>query len=335
MKSFQTYLVVLVTFLVMSCGRSKTGSETSHTLSNRFEFCCVLELDDTRNITSGSPDLLNQALARGADLKIETVFRHDEHMDMDSPIKDHVLEVSEFPASIIVDGRWSASFMTMRQPADVPHGFGPRASLSLFMYNQDGTQGIARPYLDGQPASGMKGLYEPYAYSEHKKMHYLSCFDKETNAPSDNFIYAFDHFRYLVCDRYRLLCSFGQKGELLAGNKEALWEAVRAGADIKVGITGICSELPAAQPYDHILYVRAAFLYHYKESGLLVAETHPFVRVAPAIPLRYSSDNWDYCWAIVRTDGACSVMRMDPYTLAFTETKMRFKVSWFGSVGYE
>ena len=332
MKTFQICIAVLVTCLVVSCGRSKIETETSTMRIYRYEYHCVLELDDKLKITSGSPDLLNQALARGAELKIETIFRHDEHMDLDSPIKDHVLEVSEFPESIIVDGRWSASFMTIRQPANVPHGFGPRASLSLFMYNQDGTQAIARPYLDGGPVTGTKGLYEPYAYSGHNRMHYLSCFDRGTNAPSDNFIYEFDSFRYLVCDRYCLLCSFNKNGDLLAGNKEALWEAVRSGSDIRVGITGICSELPSAQPYDHTLYVRAAFLYHYQESGLLVAETHPFVRVAPDIPLRYASDNWDYCWAIVRTDGECSVMRMDPYTLDFTETKNRYSISWYGSL---
>ena len=71
----------------------------------RYEYHSVLELDDKLKITSGSPEILNQALARGADLKIETIFRHDEHMDLHSPIKDHFLEVSEFLASIIVDGR--------------------------------------------------------------------------------------------------------------------------------------------------------------------------------------------------------------------------------------
>ena len=100
-----------------------------------------------------------------------------------------------------------------------------------------------------------------------------------------------------------------------------------------MGISGICGQLPGAKPYEHTLYVKTGFLYHYKESGFLVAETHPFVRVAPDIPMRYASDNWDYCWAIVRTDGACSIMRMDPHTLAFTELKGRFGVSWFGSVG--
>ena len=297
-----------------------------------YEYKSLLELNNKLQITAGSTGALNEALARGADLKIETVFRHDEHMDLTSPIKDRVREVSEFPASIIVDGRWSAAFMTMRQPADVPHGFGPRASLSLFMYNQDGTQAIARPYLDGGAVTGVKGPCEPYSYGAHGKMRYLSCFDRGTNAPCDNFVYEFDSFRYLACDRYIPLCSFGSGGDLISGDREALWGAVRAGADIKVGITGVCGGLPSAKPYKHTVYVRAAFLYHYQEGGLLVAETHPFVRVAPDIPLRYASDNWDYCWAIVRTDGKCSLMRMDPHTLAFTELKENFAVSWFGSI---
>jgi len=286
-----------------------------------FEYKSLLELNNKREIIAGSAEALNEALMRGADLKIETVFRHDEHMDINSPIKDHVREVSEFPATIVVDGRWSASFMTVRQPANVPYGFGPRASLSLFMYNQDGSQAIARPYLDGGAITGVKGQCEPYSYSEHEKMRYLSCYDRGTNAPCDNFIYDFDSFRFLVCDRYRPLHSM-----------EMLFECIRTGADVKVGISGICDELPGAKSYEHVVYIRAAFLYHYQESGLLVAETHPFVRVAPDIPMRYATDNWDYCWAILRTDGDCSVMRMDPHTLKFTELKRNYKVTWFGAL---
>jgi len=297
-----------------------------------YAYKSVLELDEKQEITVGSFEALNKGIARGADLKIETIFRHHEHVDIQSPIHDHVREVSEFPESILVDGRWSASFMTMRQPANVPYGFGPRASLSLFMYNQDGSQAIARPYLDGGEVTGVKGACEPYNYAGHDRMHYLSCFDRGTNAPCDNFFYAFDSFRYLICDRYQLLCSLSGEGDLLAGDPEALWKAVRLGVDIRVGISGLCGELSGAKPYDHVLYVRAAFLYHYQESGLLTIETHPFVRIAPDIPLRYASGNWDYCWAIVRTDGKCSVMRMDPYTLSFTEHKGNYGTVWFGSI---
>lgn len=298
-----------------------------------YGYKSLLELDSSLKTTAGGADALNAALMRGGDLKIETLFRHDEHMDVNSPIKDMVREVSEFPAAMVVDGRWSAGFMTVRQPAEVPYGFGPRASLSLFMYNQDGTQAIARPYLDGGPVTGTLGQCEPYSYGAHDKMRYISCFDRDTNAPSDNFVYAFESFRYFVCDRYRPLCSTSPEGDLLSGDREALWEAVRTGADIKIGISGVCADIDGAKPYDHTIYIRAGFLYHYMDSGVLVAETHPFVRVATDIPLRYATGNWDYCWAIVRTDGLCSLMRMDPHTLKFTELKdRRYALSWFASM---
>ena len=37
------------------------------------------------------------------------------------------------------------------------------------------------------------------------------------------------------------------------------------------------------------------------------ALTHPIVRVAPAIPLRYRSRGWDLVWVHLRTDGAATV----------------------------
>jgi len=291
----------------------------------------VMELSSSLEITAGSVDKLNAAIMRGADLKIETVFRHNEHVDIESCKKDTVRENSEFPATMIVDGRWMAGFMTLRQPVNVPEGFGPRASLSLFMYNQDGTQAVARPYLDCGPITGDKGQCEPYAFGSYEKMRYISCYDKGTNAPSDNFVYAFDSFRYMVRNRYTLLCSISPEGDILTGSRDTLWDAVRCGADIKVGISGLCSELPGARALEHTIYIHAGFLYHYQESGFLCVATHPFVRVATDIPLRYATDNWDYCWAVVRTDGYCELMRMDPHTLEFTKLPGAYKTSFFGA----
>ena len=49
-------------------------------------------------------------------------------------------------------------------------------------------------------------------------------------------------------------------------------------------------------------------------AGLYVTLTHPLVRVAGAIPLRYRSGNWDVAWVFLRTDGQAQVRRIDPYS---------------------
>jgi hypothetical protein len=51
----------------------------------------------------------------------------------------------------------SEGFMTLRQPIALPDGFCPRASMSCFLYNQNGQQAIARLLLDGVPTSGTPG----------------------------------------------------------------------------------------------------------------------------------------------------------------------------------
>ncbi len=292
-------------------------------------FAPALVLDSSRNLLEGSSSSLTEVLLRGADLKIETIFRHDEHMDIHSPIKDHVREISEFHETMVVDGRWGAGFMTLRQPADVPFAFGSRPSLSLFLYNQDGTQATARPYLDGSPITGVKGPNPPALYTEHDKMNYISCFDEGTNAPSINFAYAFDSFRYLVRDAYAELLHHDGEGNVLSGSLDGLMEAYRTGADIKVGITGLCDGLPGGQELSNEVFVRLSYGYHYQESDLFVAETQPFVRVAPGIPLTYATDNWDYCWAIPHTDGKVSVLALDPYTLGFSRQELRCSIRWF------
>ena len=43
--------------------------------------------------------------------------------------------------------------------------------------------------------------------------------------------------------------------------------------------------------------------YHFTESGLFKAGSHPFVRVEPRIPMTFRSHNWDVAWLVAWTDG--------------------------------
>ncbi|MDF2659478.1 MAG: hypothetical protein K0Q94_2269 [Paenibacillus sp.] len=98
----------------------------------------VLELNSARVKAGGSEADLCGAISGGADLRIETAFRHNEHVEIRSDNEERVREVSEFRVTYLLDQRWVAGFMTLRQPVTVPAGFGERPSLSLFMYNQNG-----------------------------------------------------------------------------------------------------------------------------------------------------------------------------------------------------
>ena len=112
---------------------------------------CALELDANRSVVSGSTSELAEAIGRAADLRIYTEFLHNEHIDVGSPSNERIREVAEFGVTYRVDQKWVAGIMSLRQPIELPNGFGPRSSMSFFMYNQDGTQAIARPYLDDGP----------------------------------------------------------------------------------------------------------------------------------------------------------------------------------------
>ena len=88
---------------------------------------CPLVLDSSRNIVAGSQDALVRAIRRGADLRIYTEFRHNEHIDGRSPSDEKVREVAEFAVTYLVEDRWAAGLMSLRQPVSLPDGFGPRA----------------------------------------------------------------------------------------------------------------------------------------------------------------------------------------------------------------
>ena len=113
------------------------------------EWACALTLDADRAVVAGSEQQLADAIRCGADLRILTEFRHDEHIDVTSDCDELVREVAEFAVTYLVDDRWTAGVMSLRQPVDLPTGFGPRPSMSYFLYNQDGTQAIARLHIDG------------------------------------------------------------------------------------------------------------------------------------------------------------------------------------------
>ena len=128
-------------------------------------------------------------------------------------------------ATYLIDERWCAGVITLRQPVALPSGFGPRPSLSLFLYNEDGSQAIARPLLDGVPATGSPGPSPSGDHSDMPKYHEQNRWDDQTNAPSSNFVYDFDVFRYCVCDRWEQVLAHDAAGQVLSGSIDDLADA--------------------------------------------------------------------------------------------------------------
>jgi hypothetical protein len=163
----------------------------------------VLELNEQRQPVHGSAEALCTAIGRGADLRIGTAFRHNEHIDTTSDNRELIREHMDFRVTYLLDDRWAAGIETLRMPVSLPDGFGPQASMSFFLYNQDGNQAIGRPYLDGRPPAARAGQSAPGHDQAMPRLRMLSAADEETNAPSHHFIYAFDYYRFFVCDKWR------------------------------------------------------------------------------------------------------------------------------------
>jgi len=284
---------------------------------------CALTLDSSRQITDGSEAALSDAIRRGADLRVYTEFRHNEHIDVGSTNNEKIREVAAFAVTYLVDDRWAAGLMSLRQPVSLPGGFGPRSSMSFFLYNQDGHQAIGRPHLDGQQT-----IPAPEDGTAHMpKYHLLESWDEATNAPSNNFIYDFDTYQFYVDDTWQEVLHHDAHGHVLSGSIDALAEAFSDGACIKVGIGGLCDDLGGELP--HEVFIETGSGYYYTEQQLFIAGSHPLVRVRPDIPMRYQSEGWDFGWLVLRTDGAVAYRRCDPYSLAFTDGDRRHSIRWF------
>ena len=290
-----------------------------------------LTLNSDTTVQAGSVEALAEAIRRGADLRIVTHFRHNEHVDTSSDNSEVVHELAEFRVTYLLDDRWTAGIMSQRQPVNLPDGFGPRASMSFFLYNQNGQQAIARPHLDGAASTGTPGPAPLDDHSAMPKYHQHDSWDAETNAPSSNFIYDFDLYQFWVRDDWREVLAHDPDGAVTAGSIDALGDALARGCEIKAGVRGLCDDLTAASAYalDHEVFVQLGSCYFYTESKLFVGGSHPLVRVAPAIPLLYASRGWDFGWLIARSDGLVSRRLCDPYTLQFHDSEQRHSIRWF------
>jgi hypothetical protein len=164
------------------------------------------------------------------------------------------------------------------------------------------------------------------------KYHMLDNFDSDTNAPSHNFIYDFDVFRYNVSDSWQEVFANDEHGEVNSGSLEQLIDSFSSGCEIKIGVEGLCDELIGNKDVTllpHEVFVQAGPGYYYTDQKLFIAESHPVVRVSPNVPLRYKSNNWDFGWIMARTDGRIVYRRCDPYTLKFNDIALNKAVRWF------
>ena len=292
---------------------------------------CALELRSDRSVSSGSSSALCDAIRRGADLRILTNFIHGEHIDPASPSREIIHEACDFQGTYLLDNRWAAGIMLLRQPIELPTGFGARPSMSFFLYNQDGEQGIARPYLDGRFGTGQLGPAPAPDHPEMPKYHQHDNWDADTNAPSHNFVYDFEVFRYFVRDDWRQVLEHDAEGAVVSGSVDDLAHALSSGRQIKLAVRSLCGDL-AAHPSDalpHEVFIQAGSCYYYTERKLFIAGANPLVRVRPAIPLRYATRAWDVTWLMARTDGVAVLRRVNPHTLKFDEHKDRYGIRWF------
>lgn len=301
----------------------------------------VLELASDRTVAGGSPARLREAIARGADLRIYTEFRYNEHIDTASDNSELVTEVSDFRVTYCVGpDQWAAGIMSLRMPIEPPNGFGPRPSMSFFLYNEDGRQAIARPHLDGRslgepPVLGPAPLED---FSDMPKYHQFDRWDAQSNAPSSNFVYDFEVYRYWVRDEWEEVFSHGAGGEVRSGSLERLIEAFSGGREIKVAVEGLCNDLfektlvPCEEPKKpprHEVFVHTGPGYYCTRRKLFSAGTQPVVRVRPGVPMRYTTGGWDFGWLMPRTDGFLALWLCDPYTLKFEKAQKRHPMRWF------
>ena len=78
------------------------------------KWICALELDQDRQIIAGSEKALSNAVRRGADLRVGTAFRHNEHIDTCSTNTELVREVMDLRVVYLLKDYWGAGVQNLR-----------------------------------------------------------------------------------------------------------------------------------------------------------------------------------------------------------------------------
>lgn len=286
----------------------------------------ILRLDANRNIVQGSPSQLNSRIAAGADLRISTGFLHNEHIDPNSDDHQQIVETSTFAQTVLIDSKWSAYFMTLRQPVSLPCGFGLANAMSLFLYNQDGQQAMARLTLEGGCNRTIEEHTEDTGFS---KMHTLSIADTDTLGGSKNFIYYFDFFDYLVTACYKETYANTREGDKKLGDIECLHESYRRGAGIKIAVKGISEAIWGKTGHEDEIFIHCGSAYYYTSDKLMITNSLPFISVPADIPLSYKSKSFRYCWLVVRSDGMGELRSYNIFDNQWKTCSIRLSVRWF------
>lgn len=303
----------------------------------RSGWSTVLELAPDRSVVAGSKAALADAIRRGADLRIYTEFLYEEHIHPGGghPVWNGLIrEVIDFRETILVADSYVAGITTLRQPLEPPHGFnGTDPKMSFFMYTMDGDQALANLVLGEAtmpPVPPGGRVLEPTP-PDMPKMSGQEFFDVGTTGPSRNFVYDMETYRYVVRDEWQEVLAHDPDGRVTSGSFAALEAAQIAGREVKVGIRDLGADLapPGTDASSHELFSLVGSGFVHVRAGLYVTLTHPLVRIATRIPIRYRTGNWDVAWVFLRTDGQARIRRIDPYTRAWEDRPARFACRWF------
>ena len=293
---------------------------------------CLLELDANRNPVAGGRRAVCDALGRGADLRLYSEWYFEEHVapELGRPASDDerglCQEVIDFRQVIRVGDDDAAGVTTLRQAILPILGFNPSgpARMSFFKYNVDGSQGCANVLLDDNAPINEPGRTQVVpAREDMPKMSEVELHDEGTKAPSANFVYDFERYRFFVRDDWRELLDHEADGAVNSGSFKALHEAHHAGCELKVAIRDLADGAP------HEVFSLVGTTWIHTGRGELEALTHPLVRIIADTPLKYTSGRWDVAWIFLSTSGEATLRRLDPYRRTFTDRKLRLACRWF------
>ncbi|MBQ6544133.1 MAG: hypothetical protein IJL72_00185 [Lachnospiraceae bacterium] len=290
----------------------------------------AMELNKNAKVCGGSAEALRKAIAGGADLRISTGFIHNEHIDPGSDNAGFILETSTFPETVLIDGKWAAGFMTLRQPVELRHGFGGQNAMSLFLYNEDGMQSMGRIEMDGSTFT--ETLEDDQAYPmEGKKVTTFSVYDTGTHGGARNFIWYFEPFRFIVDDGWEELYAADADGTCTFGDILALEEAYGLGRPIKMAVKGISEVLFGKSAHTDEIFIHGSSSYDYQDEHLMISNSAPFVAVPADIPLTFRERQYHYCWFIARSDGHIEIRAYDPVLCTWKTVEAHLPVRFFAA----
>jgi len=273
------------------------------------EWVKLCSVGEDFRVIDGDPTSVAEAVRQGADLRRYSTYN--------PALTGLVEETMALQTTWVFDDGHVGGLSTLRHPAECGLRFFKQPSMAYWIFSVGAPSSSAFVPLDGNPADGATGSWvrvEEQPFDSRSDAAWLS-----------------KKYHWWVRDDWEEIYSHDAQGGSLQGCWKDVCRAAASGRALKVGIRN---------PWDHLVskndsvpayeaFIECGTQFAHLDAGFFAAMTIPTLLVGPCVPLKFTGENFESGWLLVRTNGSVDRQILDPSTFKWHCVQTRHALRWF------